>query len=67
MSDRIDTRYDAREYEQAARIAAHLAQTGYDLSASERSALRQAAAVLHSWAGVLPREPAPPAPRDARF
>jgi hypothetical protein len=56
MEDSDNVQYDAHDYTRAGKIAAHLAKGGYDLSLSERSALRQAADILKAWAGTMPRE-----------
>jgi hypothetical protein len=48
--------YEAEDYARAAKVAAHLAKTGDDLSASERSALTASALILRSWAQSLPKK-----------
>lgn len=50
-----DVRYDAQDYARAGRIAADLAKGGYDLSLSERTALRQASELLLAWGRMMPR------------
>jgi hypothetical protein len=56
MAAPTDRRYELQDYIEAAKITADLANTGYDLSESERSALRKAATILRSWATSLPRK-----------
>lgn len=59
MSDH-DDRFDAQDFARAGRIAASLAKNGYDLSASERSALRHASELMTAWGRMMPRTPQVP-------